>query len=168
MHFTIWDLVCLGACLISMIAGYVRGFTWDSGKWLAMLLGIFTSHYFMRFTDLYHWQALVFRSASLISIWGTSLITLSKLSRMISNSPLAPIDRVLGAIGGLARGFAILLLTFGVARVVLKEQPPELTQALSYSFFASNWAALIAHLPPKYKKMINQTHIISHNRSSYA
>jgi uncharacterized membrane protein required for colicin V production len=153
-----WDFGCLITLAICIASGYIGGFVWDTGRWIGAALGVYVANEIFTSTHLYHWQNASVWLCVMLATWGVFLSCASRLSRFVLKSPVALIDRSLGAVGGCIRGVVILVVAFSMSNKVFTTLPPEMRAAWCYKYLRRGSCLLEKHTAP----------IINYVRSSFS
>jgi len=114
-HFNILDLIFGGIALLSLIAGFIRGLVSELFSLGFLILGVVLAIAFYPQAALI-WLKLI-ADKGLADFFGFSTIFLAVLvlgsvmtgwlKKLVSNSPLGPLDRILGSIFGLIRALVL-------------------------------------------------------------
>lgn len=148
MSVNAWDLGCILTIVISAIAGYISGFVWDTGRWLGAVVGVLAANQYCVIADLYHWQTAGVWILIAMVTWGACLVCISKLSRIILKSPVAIIDKTVGAVAACVRGCLLLVVAFSTCTVLLQALPKEVYEAWSYQYLDCSSQYLRTYMQP--------------------
>ncbi len=158
------DLIVLCVIAISALLGLSRGLvrellglaSWAAAAYAAWLYG----PQFMPLTEQAFGNPDLADPAAYVVTFVAVLVVLSLLSnlvgRMVGVSALGGLDRTLGLVFGLARGAAVLILTYiPLAQMLPPDKwPPVVQQArtLPFIYAGALWAA--ARMPPQYRPRV--------------
>ena len=158
MPIAILDMVVIGVLLISGILAMVRGFTREVlaiASWALAALAAFL--FYKQLTPVFVVNAgipekfampaaaaTIFLGALIVAYFVTA-----KLSDVILDSRIGALDRTLGFIFGLARGFLLMVVAFGLFEALVgdKQQPTWVADAKTRPALKSSFDKLKGILP---------------------
>jgi membrane protein required for colicin V production len=157
LSLTAVDALIIGVVLISAGLAMFRGLIHETFAILEWIAGGYVA---LRFTPVFQpllngaikpaWLEwlLVFIGTFLLVFIPLSIMS-HRLSAMIKQSDIGPVDRVLGLVFGIARGFVIVGLAYIAfsTLVPLKDHPASLTQARSFPLIR-NTSEILRELAP--------------------
>ena len=158
LSLTAVDALVIGIVLISAGFAMLRGLIHETFAILEWVAGGYVA---LRFTPVFQpllngavrpaWLEwlLVFIGTFLLVFIPLSIMSY-RLSQMVKQSEIGPVDRVLGLVFGAARGLVIVGLAYiaFTALVPLKNHPASLTQARSYPLIRST-SEILRELAPR-------------------
>jgi membrane protein required for colicin V production len=158
LSITAVDALVIGIVLISAGFAMLRGLIHETFAILEWIAGGYVA---LRFTPLFQpllngaikppWLEwlLVFIGTFLVVFIPLSIMS-HRLSQMVKQSDIGPVDRVLGFVFGVARGLVIVGLAYiaFTALVPAKDHPASLTQARSFPLIR-NTSEILRELAPR-------------------
>ena len=158
LSITAVDVLIIGVILISAGFAMLRGLIHETFAILEWVAGGYVA---LRFTPVFQplfngairppWLEwlLVFIGTFLVVFVPLSIMS-HRLSQMVKQSDIGPVDRVLGLVFGVARGLVIVGLAYiaFTALVPLKDHPASLTQARSFPLIR-NTSEILRELAPR-------------------
>lgn len=158
LSLTAVDLLVIGVVLISAGFAMFRGLIRETFAILEWVAGGYVA---LRFTPVFQpllngaikpaWLewVLVFIGTFLLVFIPLSIMS-HRLSEMVKQSDIGPVDRVLGLVFGVARGLVIVGLAYLAFSVLvpLKDHPASLTQARSFPLIR-NTSEILRELAPR-------------------
>jgi len=159
MSITLLDFIVLGVILLSAVLAMVRGFTREVLSIVSWAIAAVATIYFL--PQIRDWVQTSLKLgnpmlANVVAGAGIFIITLivvslitSRLSDVILDSRIGPIDRTLGFFFGAGRGalLAVIAFLFFAWLVPTAAQPPWVQQAQSKPMLEGAGQALLALLP---------------------
>jgi len=158
LSLTAVDLLVIGVVLISAGFAMFRGLIRETFAILEWVAGGYVA---LRFTPVFQpllngaikpaWLewVLVFIGTFLLVFIPLSIMS-HRLSEMVKQSDIGPVDRVLGLVFGVARGLVIVGLAYIAFSVLVpfKDHPASLTQARSFPLIR-NTSEILRELAPR-------------------
>jgi membrane protein required for colicin V production len=158
LSLTAVDALLIGVIVISAGFAMLRGLIHETFAILEWVAGVYVA---LRFTPVFQplfngaisppWLEwlLVFVGTFLLVFIPLSIMS-HRLSAMVKQSDIGPVDRVLGLVFGVARGFVIVGLAYIAfsALVPVKDHPSSLTQARSFPLIR-NTSEILRELAPR-------------------
>ncbi len=156
MQFSWLDVILIVIMLISGFLAMVRGFTreflsifsWAIAAVAALLLApkyyyLLTPYLEKEAYALFAFGALTF----VVTLIVVSFITF-RISDLVLDSRVGALDRTLGFIFGLARGFLLVAILFILFSTLARDQPAWITEARSYAILKQTQVAIESLMPP--------------------
>lgn len=156
MQFSWLDVILIVIMLISGFLAMVRGFTreflsifsWAIAAVAALLLApkyyyLLTPYLEKEAYALFAFGALTF----VVTLIVVSFITF-RISDLVLDSRVGALDRTLGFIFGLARGFLLVAILFILFSTLARDQPAWITEARSYPILKQTQVAIESLMPP--------------------
>lgn len=157
MTFSWLDVILVVIMLISGFLAMVRGFTrevlsifsWAVAAVAALYL---TSKNYWSSVEAYFPSPAVAQIAFAAGVFIITLIVVSfitfRISDRVLDSRVGALDRTLGFIFGLARGFLLVAIVFILFSALARDQPTWITEARSYPVLKQTQVAIESLMPP--------------------
>jgi membrane protein required for colicin V production len=157
MTFSWLDVILITIMLISGFLAMVRGFTrevlsifsWAVAAVAALYL---TSKNYWNSVEAYFPSPAVAQIAFAAGVFLITLIVVSfitfRISDRVLDSRVGALDRTLGFIFGLARGFLLVAIVFILFSALARDQPTWITEARSYPILKQTQVAIESLMPP--------------------
>jgi membrane protein required for colicin V production len=160
------DTVMLGIVALSVLAGFLRGFARELlGLAAWIVAALLASRFYASALPLArNWiedgliaDLVCFVAVFVMVLFGLSLLA-NLLSRLVRLSLLGGIDRLLGAIFGLVRGAALLVLAYIVMAFVLpaEDWPVPVRDARSLPYLHAGAQYALAQAPERWRPNLPQ------------
>lgn len=151
MFLNAYDIGAVVLLLIFSIMGGIRGFTWEAGTLVSIILGIASAN---RLSFVFTKTFLSRLPASVAPIIGFALVFLLTFvlllvmtfyaKRLVDSAKLKRVDQTLGALFGTCQG-AVICLALTV--LILRFGTPELRDYVSNTYTAHIVERIVPHLP---------------------
>ncbi|HXE24088.1 MAG TPA: CvpA family protein [Roseiarcus sp.] len=151
------DLAVLGIVLVSALLSMMRGFTREVlaiASWIAAALA---AYYFyplvMPYLTPYIHKDIIAQGAAVAIVFFVTLIIVSlftvRMSDAILDSRIGPLDRSLGFVFGVARGFLLAVVAFAIFNWLVseKQQPEWVRNARTRPVLTETAVRIVAMLP---------------------
>jgi membrane protein required for colicin V production len=159
------DLAVLGIVLVSALLSMMRGFTREVLAIASWIAAAAAAYYFYPavvpyLTPYIHKEIIAQAGAAALVFFATliivSLVTV-RLSDAILDSRIGPLDRTLGFVFGVARGFLLAVVAFAIFNWLVseKQQPEWVRSARTRPVLNDTAAQIIAMLPKDAGDTIN-------------
>jgi membrane protein required for colicin V production len=159
------DLAVLGIVLVSALLSMMRGFTREVLAIASWIAAAAAAYYFYPMvvpylTPYIHKEIIAQAGAAALVFFATliivSLVTV-RLSDAILDSRIGPLDRTLGFVFGVARGFLLAVVAFAIFNWLVseKQQPEWVRSARTRPVLNDTAAQIIAMLPKDAGDTIN-------------
>ncbi len=169
MPISILDLIVLGVMFLSALLAMVRGFTREVLSILSWAAAAVATIYFFPMVQPWMREQITMEprliadivagaSIFLITLIVVSLLTI-RISDVVLDSRIGPLDRTLGFVYGAARGFLLAVIAFVFFGWLVPErsQPEWAQNAQSRPILESTGEAIIALLPEDLEQTIFTT-----------
>ena len=149
----IYDLGLIGLCFLSGLLAMYRGLTREALSIVSWALAGAATYYFVKYqsdvavrlAEDYGQSALVMKIAIGVAIFLVVLVVVHFITIRFSDSVLESrvglIDRILGFLFGVARGFLLVVIAFMFAQF-LRITPPAASDAQAYAYVSQSADAL--------------------------
>ena len=179
--FNMFDLIVLGAMLISIIVGLIRGFTREFlgiAAWIgSIIIAILAMPYLKTFVKPYIKDDFIAAVVAGLVVFIIAFVLLGIISRHISikvkSSILGGLDRTFGLLFGIARGALVLCLLFIFMSLVShpSKWPPMVNESKSIPFIERGALYIQEATPERFYAAIGgkkkfQAHFSSHDVSA--
>lgn len=165
MPIAILDMVVIGVLLISGLLAMVRGFTREVLAIASWAAAAVVAYLFYKQLVPFFMQNVVANEkiavpAAAASIFLGALIVAyfitAKLSDIILDSRIGALDRTLGFIFGVARGFLLMVVAFGLFEKLVgeKQQPTWVSEAKTRPILKSSADRLMGVLPEDLEQQV--------------
>jgi membrane protein required for colicin V production len=157
MPFSWLDVILIVIMLVSGFLAMVRGFTrevlsifsWAVAAVAALYL---TSKNYWSSIEAYFPSPAIAQIAFAVGVFLITLIIVSfitfRISDRVLDSRVGALDRTLGFIFGLARGFLLVAIVFILFSALARDQPAWITDARSYPILKQTQVAIESLMPP--------------------
>ena len=157
MPFSWLDVILIVIMLVSGFLAMVRGFTrevlsifsWAVAAVAALYL---TSKNYWSSIEAYFPSPAIAQIAFAVGVFLITLIIVSfitfRISDRVLDSRVGALDRTLGFIFGLARGFLLVAIVFILFSALARDQPAWITDARSYPILKQTQVAIELLMPP--------------------
>jgi membrane protein required for colicin V production len=159
------DLAVLGIVLVSALLSMMRGFTREVLAIASWALAAAAAYYFypilMPYLTPYIHKEVIAQAAAAAIVFFLTLIIVSlftvRLSDVILDSKIGALDRSLGFVFGLARGFLLAVVAFAIFNWLVseKQQPEWVKNARTRPVLTETADRLVALLPTDAAQTIN-------------
>jgi membrane protein required for colicin V production len=158
MPVAILDLIVIGVLLVSALLAMLRGFTREVLAIASWVVAGLVAYMFYKqlvpvimANGINNEKIAVPLSAGIIFLGAliVAYFITAKLSDVILDSRIGALDRTLGFLFGLARGFLLMVVAFGLFEKLVgdKQQPTWVTEAKTRPMLKSSSDKLMAFLP---------------------
>jgi membrane protein required for colicin V production len=158
-YFNICDVFLLTLLLFSAIVGFIRGFVretlglaaWGTASWIALKDFPLLTDFFAKWIH----NPLLLKLSSHLAVFSLSLISFLFLTQLlclwIQGSIIQSINRSLGIVFGLLRGFILIITGYTATLyfVKLEEHPEVITSCKSVSLLQKVVLSMDPYLPEK-------------------
>ncbi|WP_047391852.1 CvpA family protein [Chitinibacter sp. ZOR0017] len=153
---TQFDYIVLSVLGLSMLLSVLRGLTQEIMALLAWVLAFWAASHFAETVAAWLPASLQMESLRYIAAfvvvffvtWLLSAIVRITLNQFITATGLKPVDRLLGALFGIARGFLLLLTLVMLAGLTSYPRSPEWRNAMFSPLFERSAELVKPLLPP--------------------
>jgi membrane protein required for colicin V production len=157
MPFSWLDVILIVIMLVSGFLAMVRGFTrevlsifsWAVAAVAALYL---TTKNYWSSVEAYFPSPAIAQVAFAVGVFLITLIIVSfitfRISDRVLDSRVGALDRTLGFIFGLARGFLLVAIVFILFSALARDQPAWITEARSYPILKQTQVAIESLMPP--------------------
>ncbi len=159
------DLAVLGIVLVSALLSMMRGFTREVLAIASWAAAAAAAYYFypllMPYLTPYIHKEVIAQAAAAAAVFFLTLIVVSlftvRLSDAILDSKIGALDRSLGFVFGVARGFLLAVVAFAIFNWLVseKQQPEWVKNARTRPVLAETANRIVAVLPTDAAQMIN-------------
>jgi membrane protein required for colicin V production len=159
------DLAVLGIVLVSALLSMMRGFTREVLAIASWALAAAAAYYFypmlMPYLTPYIHKEVIAQAAAAAIVFFVTLIVVSlftvRLSDVILDSKIGALDRSLGFVFGVARGFLLAVVAFAIFNWLVseKQQPEWVKNARTRPLLAETANRVVALLPTDAAQTIN-------------
>jgi membrane protein required for colicin V production len=159
------DLAVLGIVLVSALLSMMRGFTREVLAIASWALAAAAAYYFypilMPYLTPYIHKEVIAQAAAAAIVFFLTLIIVSlftvRLSDVILDSKIGALDRSLGFVFGLARGFLLAVVAFAIFNWLVseKQQPEWVKNARTRPVLTETADRLVALLPTDAAQTLN-------------
>ena len=159
------DLAVLGIVLVSALLSMMRGFTREVLAIASWALAAAAAYYFypmlMPYLTPYIHKEVIAEAAAAAIVFFVTLIVVSlftvRLSDVILDSKIGALDRSLGFVFGVARGFLLAVVAFAIFNWLVseKQQPEWVKNARTRPVLAETANRIVALLPTDAAQTIN-------------
>jgi membrane protein required for colicin V production len=159
------DLAVLGIVLVSALLSMMRGFTREVLAIASWALAAAAAYYFypmlMPYITPYIHKEVIAQAAAAAIVFFVTLIIVSlftvRLSDLILDSKIGALDRSLGFVFGVARGFLLAVVAFAIFNWLVseKQQPEWVKNARTRPVLAETANRIVALLPTDAAQTIN-------------
>ena len=155
MPITLLDIVLILVMLVSGLLAMVRGFMREVLSITAWILAAVATLYsygkLLPYAKQYFNSDIVAAVAVVGSVFLLTLLVVSvftiRVSDMVLDSRVGALDRTMGFIFGLARGFLLVAIVFILFSALARDQPTWITEARSYPILKQTQVAIESLLP---------------------
>ncbi len=157
LGFTLIDIVALLIVLASMGYAIYRGFVaetlsvfaWAGAAFGSLYFGPWVTPHMLSLVSTWWIATLLAYAAVFLVIFIPLSFASHRFASNVQSSTVGPLDRVLGAAFGIARGLAILGFLYIVFSMIVpvRDQPRQLTDARSLPIMQSSAEVLLAIVP---------------------
>jgi len=159
------DLAVLGIVLVSALLSMMRGFTREVLAIASWAAAAAAAYYFyplvVPYLDPYIHKAVIAQAAAAAIVFFVTLIIVSlftvRLSDAILDSKIGALDRSLGFLFGVARGFLLAVVAFAIFNWLVseKQQPEWVKNARTRPILTETTNQIVAWLPKDASDTIN-------------
>ena len=159
------DLAVLGIVLVSALLSMMRGFTREVLAIASWAAAAAAAYYFypllMPYLTPYIHKEVIAQAAAAAAVFFITLIVVSlftvRLSDAILDSKIGALDRSLGFVFGVARGFLLAVVAFAIFNWLVseKQQPEWVKNARTRPVLTETADRIVAMLPTDAAQMIN-------------
>ena len=159
------DLAVLGIVLVSALLSMMRGFTREVLAIASWAAAAAAAYYFypllMPYLTPYIHKEVIAQAAAAAAVFFLTLIVVSlftvRLSDAILDSKIGALDRSLGFVFGVARGFLLAVVAFAIFNWLVseKQQPEWVKNARTRPVLTETANRIVAVLPTDAAQMIN-------------
>ena len=159
------DLAVLGIVLVSALLSMMRGFTREVLAIASWAAAAAAAYYFypllMPYLTPYIHKEVIAQAAAAAAVFFLTLIVVSlftvRLSDAILDSKIGALDRSLGFVFGVARGFLLAVVAFAIFNWLVseKQQPEWVKNARTRPVLTETADRIVALLPTDAAQMIN-------------
>jgi len=159
------DLAVLGIVLVSALLSMMRGFTREVLAIASWIAAAAAAYYFypvvVPYLTPYIHKEIIAQAGAAALVFFATLIVVSlftvRLSDAILDSRIGPLDRTLGFVFGVARGFLLAVVAFAIFNWLVseKQQPEWVRSARTRPVLNDTAAQIIAMLPKDAGDTIN-------------
>ena len=159
------DLAVLGIVLVSALLSMMRGFTREVLAIASWAAAAAAAYYFypllMPYLTPYIHKEVIAQAAAAAAVFFLTLIVVSlftvRLSDAILDSKIGALDRSLGFVFGVARGFLLAVVAFAIFNWLVseKQQPEWVKNARTRPLLTETADRIVALLPTDAAQMIN-------------
>ncbi len=159
------DLAVLGIVLVSALLSMMRGFTREVLAIASWAAAAAAAYYFypllMPYLTPYIHKEVIAQAAAAALVFFVTLIVVSlftvRLSDVILDSKIGALDRSLGFVFGVARGFLLAVVAFAIFNWLVseKQQPEWVKNARTRPVLTETAARIVALLPTDAAETIN-------------
>ncbi len=157
LGFTLIDIVALLIVLASMGYAIYRGFVaetlsvfaWAGAAFGSLYFGPWVTPHMLSLVSTWWIATLLAYAAVFLVIFIPLSFASHRFASNVQSSTVGPLDRVLGAAFGIARGLAVLGFLYIVFSMIVpvRDQPRQLTDARSLPLMQSSAEVLLAIVP---------------------
>ena len=155
MPITLLDIILLAVMLISGLLAMIRGFMREIlsiGAWgIAALVTLYSYSRVLPTAKQYFTSDVVAAGVTAGGVFLGTLLVVSiitaRVSDMVLDSRVGALDRTLGFIFGLARGFLLVAIVFILFSALARDQPEWVRNARSYNILQQTQVAIESLLP---------------------
>lgn len=159
------DLAVLGIVLVSALLSMMRGFTREVLAIASWIAAAAAAYYFyplvMPYLTPYIHKEIIAQAAAAAIVFFVTLIIVSlftvRMSDAILDSRIGPLDRSLGFVFGVARGFLLAVVAFAIFNWLVseKQQPEWVKNARTRPVLTETAVRIVAMLPSDAAQTLN-------------